>query len=1006
MHQCQINESAEEYILKIFLEKIGHLPLAQNVLISSKETSPEEIQAFFYRAILCDYNTLFVVELNNSFSNYQQNIMYSYINSILSFKNKIYNESTKNKVDKANTFEYLKSCIIFVYEENIKDKSFSIELDKFGVKEIGNVEKDINEKFENIKIITSDICGLGKSHKIIKMIEESKKQYYHFPLGGILTKEVIYKKLSELLNKLKNEKDEYKNIAIHLDLTESQETSIINEFLFSFLITKFYINNENIIYVPKDIEIYIEIPNCFENYLSKFGILNIFKHENISLSEIPKLDLPKDKINIFSRMLDYKTNDKIEAFIKDKIGLEKYSFHQAQIFIKLFISQYSKFDGKLIFTNNGKDVTDECIQEFANCTKYFTSGGFAKLLNEKNIDKKIDYIDLISNIYNNDLKGTKFEIPLIFIIMEKKRYVPIKIPSIDSKSYSNSDNYLRDIKLALNLENDVGKEKGKLKSLQSILNYKSDDYVITNDNFKKMILLVYRINANIPVIIMGETGCGKTALITKLNQLLNNGEITVIIINIHPGITDEDLSKSMKAINNEAKDDINHEIWVFFDEINTCLSFSLLTEIFINRTYNGEKLSDNIRLIGACNPYRKRKALTEKCGLSRDDEKENELVYLVQPLPQSLLYYVFSFGSIYEEDEKKYIFSIIEKLFSEEEKELHEITKDAIFECHKYLRETFDPSVVSLREISRFYKCVKFFQDYFHKKDEYLDIDTNKKEKLYKIKSIICSIYLCYYIRLIDKTKRAQFDVQLRPILLNLVNSIKEEDDGKINKIEDEKSKEKEDENIKETKINAEDKEGSLIDNINYKELKMSLRGQKIKHFSDFLGLEEEFLINLVELDKGIGKNNLLKENLFLLFLSVVTSIPLIIIGKPGTGKSLSAQLICKSMKGKYSKEKFFRKYPQIIQTYFQGSESTNPEDILKLFEMAENKYNYFDEKCKQKLINQEDLPISMILFDELGLSEKSKTNPLKVLHSKLEYGGKKDGVSFVGISNYSLDAE
>ena len=120
-----------------------------------------------------------------------------------------------------------------------------------------------------------------------------------------------------------------------------------------------------------------------------------------------------------------------------------------------------------------------------------------------------------------------------------------------------------------------------------------------------MILLVYRIKANIPVIIMGETGCGKTALITKLNQLLSNGEITVkIIINI--GITDEDLSKIMKTINNEAKNDINNKIWVFFDEINTCLSFSLLTEIFINRTYNGEKMGDNIRLLGACNPYRKK----------------------------------------------------------------------------------------------------------------------------------------------------------------------------------------------------------------------------------------------------------------------------------------------------------------------------------------------------------------------------------------------------------------
>ena len=35
-----------------------------------------------------------------------------------------------------------------------------------------------------------------------------------------------------------------------------------------------------------------------------------------------------------------------------------------------------------------------------------------------------------------------------------------------------------------------------------------------------MVLLIYRIKANVPVILMGETGCGKTALITKLNQLL------------------------------------------------------------------------------------------------------------------------------------------------------------------------------------------------------------------------------------------------------------------------------------------------------------------------------------------------------------------------------------------------------------------------------------------------------------------------------------------------------
>jgi len=48
------------------------------------------------------------------------------------------------------------------------------------------------------------------------------------------------------------------------------------------------------------------------------------------------------------------------------------------------------------------------------------------------------------------------------------------------------------------------------KSLSSIIKEKNNEYVITIDNFKKMILLIYRILADVPVIIMGDTGCGKT----------------------------------------------------------------------------------------------------------------------------------------------------------------------------------------------------------------------------------------------------------------------------------------------------------------------------------------------------------------------------------------------------------------------------------------------------------------------------------------------------------------
>ena len=46
-----------------------------------------------------------------------------------------------------------------------------------------------------------------------------------------------------------------------------------------------------------------------------------------------------------------------------------------------------------------------------------------------------------------------------------------------------------------------------------------------------------------------------------------------------------------------------------------------------------------------------------------------------------------------------------------------------------------------------------------------------------------------------------------------------------------------------------------------------------------------------------------------------------------------------------------------------------------------------------------------MIYFDEMGLAEIAKSNPLKVIHSQLEYDENYYKVAFVGISNWVLDA-
>ena len=166
----------------------------------------------------------------------------------------------------------------------------------------------------------------------------------------------------------------------------------------------------------------------------------------------------------------------------------------------------------------------------------------------------------------------------------------------------------------------------------------------------------------------------------------------------------------------------------------------------------------------------------------------------------------------------------------------------------------------------------------------------------------------------------------------------------------------------------------SLIKNNDFKEDIINNTSLDLKQFSDIFELERELILNKIELEKGIGHTKSLRENLFLLFESLGTNIPLIIIGKPGSGNSLSSQLIYKSMRGKYSTDDFFKHYPSIIQNYFQGSDSTTPEDVQNIFKIAEGKLESYKDR---------EIPISMLLFDELGLAERSKYNPLKVLHSR-----------------------
>jgi hypothetical protein len=137
------------------------------------------------------------------------------------------------------------------------------------------------------------------------------------------------------------------------------------------------------------------------------------------------------------------------------------------------------------------------------------------------------------------------------------------------------------------------------------------------------------------------------------------------------------------------------------------------------------------------------------------------------------------------------------------------------------------------------------------------------------------------------------------------------------------------------------------------------------KDFSNILEIEEKYILSQIDLGNGIAENRPLRDNVFLLFVSINLNIPIFIIGKPGCSKTLSVNLIDRALYGKYSKTKFFSKYPAIFKTWFQGSENTSPEEVENLFEIAERRV-----KTIKNLDFYGQHPISLIFFDEIGLNQ------------------------------------
>ena len=290
-HICAI---LEKNIFQIYKYLTGNNPIAQNILLCNKETSNEEITAFLYRAILCEFNSCFII---------------AGLESIETEKKEKILEILNNFFPKGD--EEIKSCLFFLFQNNNSDIYKSLERKTFRkILDLKETDyKDLKYEQNDIEIIKSDKSGVGKSKQIQLDIEKNNKKLIYLPFGGDFTKESLISRLKQL--KLDD------NCVLHIDLYDTDKKRLMKEVLFSLLITRFYGKNEDIFFLSKNIQIKVEIPNTFINFFEKFQILNLFNITELKISNLPPLIGPKnvcDNINVVANYLKALNDKKIDMY--------------------------------------------------------------------------------------------------------------------------------------------------------------------------------------------------------------------------------------------------------------------------------------------------------------------------------------------------------------------------------------------------------------------------------------------------------------------------------------------------------------------------------------------------------------------------------------------------------------------------------------------------------------------------------------------------------------------
>ena len=548
----------------------------------------------------------------------------------------------------------------------------------------------------------------------------------------------------------------------------------------------------------------------------------------------------------------------------------------------------------------------------------------------------------------------------------------------------------------------------RVMGLEEVSHDPDPSYELTTDNVLKLLAIHMRLRCSIPVVVMGETGCGKTRMVefmSKLkavkklradggNQSSDESKIrNMVIVKVHGGITAPIIQRKMReAVELAKRNKMQYDVdtLLFLDEANTTEAIYAIKEFVCDRTIDGEPMDGSgLQIVCACNPYRKHseeaiknmaeaglgfRVKTEDTTDKLGDIPMRCLVYRVIALPPSMQPLVWDFGQLSEDAEKIYIQQMVAKLpivgkvrrmiFNPNDRNLIVAVLSA---SQSYMRKERSQCLfVSLRDVERCLQCFQWFyqnSDWLYNMIDEVRFDAFPNFPMFSqivLRTLIHSIGMCYHVTL---EKRDSYRLCICRKLAELFGC-----------------------------------------------------NLQPKHIVDEITACQVVFSKSLNLEDNIARNEALMENTFMLSMCIEMRIPLFLVGKPGSSKSLAKTVVTDAMQGGSSESEVYRKLKQVHVLSFQCSAVSDAVGIAAVF-----------NQCEKVQANQNlEKFVSVVVLDEVGLAEDSPKMPLKVLHPLLE-GSSADleksekekmtlqrsernplvsqrRVGFVGISNWALD--